>query len=62
MHVRLIDHRFSRRKYDAARTVEAFSATLRQEVDLQQVSEHRVAAVPEMMQPTYVSLWLHKDR
>jgi hypothetical protein len=54
----IIDHRFYRRKYDAARTIAAFSATLRNEVDLTQLSEHLVTVVEETMQPSHVSLWL----
>ena len=51
-------NRFNRRKYDAARTIEAFSARLRHQVDLDTLAAELLAAVDQTMQPTAASLWL----
>lgn len=52
-----IDHRFYRRKYDATKVIAAFSITLRQEVDLEQLQGQLLSVVQETMQPAHVSLW-----
>jgi hypothetical protein len=55
---RLVDRRFNRRRYDAARTIAAFSGRLREQVDLDTLADELLAVTDRTVEPTTVSLWL----
>lgn len=53
-----MDRRFNRRRYDAARTIQAFNARLRDKVDLDTLAAELLSVIDQTMEPTRVSFWL----
>jgi hypothetical protein len=54
----VVDRRFNRRRYNAVKTIEAFSTRLREQIDLDTLSTELLTVVDQTMEPTRVSLWL----
>jgi hypothetical protein len=56
-----VDRRFNRRRHDAATTIEAFTARLHDQIDLDTLSAELIAVVDQTMEPTRLSLWLRRS-